>query len=191
MIMRDVNYGWLIRYTHANVASFFFIFVYIHIGKGLYYGSYRKPRVLLWSIGVIIFLVMMGTAFLGYVNSLIWLDNEMEVLFMISNLIISPQLKLILDDHKIKPIIVFEELNKEEVKENLRNETKKSGIYGIFNLISGDFYIGSAVTNKFYSRFYKHLIKGLGNKNIALDLSKYGIESFAFTTPKALSRRSY
>jgi len=66
-LVRDVNYGWLIRYLHANVASFFFIFVYIHIGKALYYGSYRSPRVLLWSIGVLIFLVMVITAFLGYV----------------------------------------------------------------------------------------------------------------------------
>ena len=66
-IMRDVHYGWLIRYMHANVASFFFIFVYLHIGRGLYYGSYRSPRVLLWSIGVIILVLMMATAFLGYV----------------------------------------------------------------------------------------------------------------------------
>jgi len=66
-IMRDVNYGWLIRYLHANGASFFFIVVYLHIGRGLYYGSYRPPRTMLWSIGVIIFFIMMGTAFLGYV----------------------------------------------------------------------------------------------------------------------------
>jgi len=66
-IMRDVNYGWLIRYMHANVASFFFIFVYLHIARGLYFGSYRSPRVLLWSIGVIILVLMMGIAFLGYV----------------------------------------------------------------------------------------------------------------------------
>jgi ubiquinol-cytochrome c reductase cytochrome b subunit len=66
-IMRDVNYGWMIRYIHANVASFFFIFVYLHIGRGLYYGSYKSPRVLLWSIGVIILVLMMGVAFLGYV----------------------------------------------------------------------------------------------------------------------------
>lgn len=66
-IMRDVNNGWLIRYTHANVASFFFIFVYMHIGRGLYYGSYKSPRILLWSIGVIILILMIGTAFLGYV----------------------------------------------------------------------------------------------------------------------------
>jgi ubiquinol-cytochrome c reductase cytochrome b subunit len=66
-IMRDVNSGWAVRYTHANVASFFFIFVYAHIARGLYYGSYKSPRVLVWSIGVIIFVVMMATAFLGYV----------------------------------------------------------------------------------------------------------------------------
>lgn len=66
-IMRDVNNGWIIRYTHANVASFFFIFVYMHIGRGLYYSSYKSPRVLVWSIGVIILILMMATAFLGYV----------------------------------------------------------------------------------------------------------------------------
>ena len=66
-IMRDVNYGWMIRYLHANTASFFFLFVYLHIGRGLYYGSYKAPRVALWTIGVIIFLVMIITAFLGYV----------------------------------------------------------------------------------------------------------------------------
>jgi ubiquinol-cytochrome c reductase cytochrome b subunit len=66
-IMRDVNYGWAVRYTHANTASFFFIFVYAHIARGLYYGSYRSPRVLLWSIGVVILILMMATAFLGYV----------------------------------------------------------------------------------------------------------------------------
>ena len=66
-IMRDVNSGWAVRYTHANVASFFFIFVYSHIGRNLYYGSYKTPRVLVWSIGVIIFILMMAIGFLGYV----------------------------------------------------------------------------------------------------------------------------
>ena len=65
--MRDVNYGWLIRYGHSNGASFFFICVYIHIARGLYYGSYSKPRTGLWTVGVIIYFLMMGTAFLGYV----------------------------------------------------------------------------------------------------------------------------
>lgn len=65
-IMRDVSYGWALRYTHANVASFFFIFVYSHIARGLYYNSYKSPRVAPWSVGVIILVLMMGTAFLGY-----------------------------------------------------------------------------------------------------------------------------
>jgi len=60
MIMRDVNNGWLIRYVHANTASFFFIFVYAHVARGLYYGSYQSPRVLVWSIGVIILVLMMA-----------------------------------------------------------------------------------------------------------------------------------
>ena len=66
-IMRDVNYGWLLRYVHANGASMFFIVVYIHIWRGFYYGSYKAPRELLWMIGVVIFLLMMATAFMGYV----------------------------------------------------------------------------------------------------------------------------
>ena len=66
-IMRDVNHGWLIRYIHMNMASFFFIAVYIHMFRGLYYGSYKHPRELMWIFGIIIFLLMMATAFLGYV----------------------------------------------------------------------------------------------------------------------------
>lgn len=66
-IMRDVNNGWLIRYMHANGASFFFIIVYVHIFRGLYYGSYITPREALWCSGVIIFILMMATAFMGYV----------------------------------------------------------------------------------------------------------------------------
>ena len=66
-IMRDVNGGWLIRYVHANGASMFFIAVYLHMLRGLYYGSYKAPREVLWILGVIIFLLMMATAFMGYV----------------------------------------------------------------------------------------------------------------------------
>ena len=65
-IRRDVNYGWLIRNLHAVGASMFFIAVYIHIFRGLYYGSYKAPREVLWILGVLIFLVMMATAFMGY-----------------------------------------------------------------------------------------------------------------------------
>ena len=66
-IMRDVNNGWLVRYLHANTASAFFFIMYLHIGRGLYYGSYRAPRTLVWTLGTVIFLLMMATAFLGYV----------------------------------------------------------------------------------------------------------------------------
>ncbi len=66
-IMRDVNYGWLLRYVHMNGASMFFIVVYIHIFRGMYYGSYKYPREVLWMTGVVIFLLLMATAFMGYV----------------------------------------------------------------------------------------------------------------------------
>jgi ubiquinol-cytochrome c reductase cytochrome b/c1 subunit len=66
-VMRDVNYGWLIRYLHSNGASMFFFAVYMHIFRGLYYGSYKAPREVLWLLGVIIYLLMMATAFMGYV----------------------------------------------------------------------------------------------------------------------------
>ena len=66
-IMRDVNYGWLVRYLHSNGASFFFLAVYLHIFRGMYYGSYKNPREVLWILGVIIYVLMMATAFMGYV----------------------------------------------------------------------------------------------------------------------------
>ena len=66
-IMRDVNYGWLIRYIHANGSSMFFLAVYIHIFRSLYYGSHKSPREVIWIIGMIIYFLMMMTAFMGYV----------------------------------------------------------------------------------------------------------------------------
>ncbi len=66
-IMRDVNYGWLLRYLHSNGASFFFLAVYVHMFRGMYYGSYREPREILWIIGVIIYVLMIATGFMGYV----------------------------------------------------------------------------------------------------------------------------
>lgn len=73
-IMRDVNNGWLIRYLHSNTASAFFFLVYLHIGRGMYYGSYKAPRSLTWSIGTILFVAMIGTAFLGYLHSPKWFN---------------------------------------------------------------------------------------------------------------------
>lgn len=67
-IMRDVNNGWLIRYLHSNTASAFFFIVYLHIGRGLYYGSYKAPRTFVWTIGTVIFILMIATAFLGFLT---------------------------------------------------------------------------------------------------------------------------
>ena len=66
-IMRDVNAGWLLRYAHMNGATFFFIVAYIHIFRGLYYGSYKAPREMVWMLGLVIYLLTMATAFMGYV----------------------------------------------------------------------------------------------------------------------------
>jgi len=84
-IMRDVEFGWLIRYIHANGASMFFLAVYIHMFRGLYYGSYKAPREMLWIIGVVIYLLMMATAFMGYV--LPWGQMSFHGSAVITNLI--------------------------------------------------------------------------------------------------------
>lgn len=84
-IMRDVNFGWLLRYIHANGASFFFMVVYVHTLRGLYYGSYIYPRQLLWGVGVIILLLMIVTAFLGYV--LPWGQMSFWAATVITNLV--------------------------------------------------------------------------------------------------------
>ncbi|MCG8563109.1 MAG: cytochrome b N-terminal domain-containing protein [Hyphomicrobiales bacterium] len=83
-IMRNVNWGWLLRYTHAVGASMFFIAVYIHMLRGLYYGSYKAPREVLWILGVIILLVMIATAFMGY--SLPWGQMSFWAVTVITNL---------------------------------------------------------------------------------------------------------
>ena len=83
-IMRDVNYGWLLRYIHANGASMFFLAVYIHMFRGIYYGSYKAPREVLWILGVIIYLLMMATGFMGYV--LVWGQMSFWAATVITNL---------------------------------------------------------------------------------------------------------
>ena len=85
-IMRDVNNGWLIRYLHANTASAFFFLVYLHIGRGMYYGSYRAPRTLVWTIGTVIFILMIVTAFLGLSHSPKWFKfNNNKGLYRTNN----------------------------------------------------------------------------------------------------------
>ncbi len=82
--MRDVNWGWLLRYSHAVGASMFFVAVYIHTFRGLYYGSYKAPREVLWILGVLILLLMIATAFMGY--SLVWGQMSFWAVTVITNL---------------------------------------------------------------------------------------------------------
>jgi ubiquinol-cytochrome c reductase cytochrome b/c1 subunit len=83
-IMRDVNFGWLLRYAHANGASMFFLAVYIHMFRGLYYGSYKEPREMIWILGVLLYVLMMATAFLGY--TLPWGQMSFWAATVITNL---------------------------------------------------------------------------------------------------------
>jgi len=178
-IMRDVNNGWIIRYTHANVASFFFIFVYMHVGRGLYYGSYKTPRVLVWSIGVIILILMMAIGFLGYVHSPKWLYNEN--LFVLNSMIPSTIVANFVKEKNIKPVFIYEDLELDETKQKISKETKSlSGIYLILNKLTLDYYIGSASTNRMYSRFSNHMIYNKGSKIVKLAISKYKLSNFAF-----------
>lgn len=84
-IMRDINYGWFLRYMHANGASMFFLVVYVHIFRNLYYGSFSYPRNILWCTGVIILLIMILTAFMGYV--LPWGQMSFWAATVITNLV--------------------------------------------------------------------------------------------------------
>ena len=184
-IMRDVNSGYIIRYAHANGASMFFILVYLHIARGLYYGSYAKPRVLLWSVGVIILLLLIIIAFLG-LNGQKWVyfynvDSSIQCFTITALLTPSTRLKNFLDKLNIKPVIIFEDLTNPSVKKTAYRHLKRlSGVYMIINLVTGKYYIGSAVTGNFYMRFHKHLFSLSGNKRVANAVTKYGLQEFAF-----------
>ena len=127
-IMRDVNYGWLLRYMHENGASFFFLAVYVHIFRGLYYGSYKAPREVLWILGVIIYVLMIITAFMGYV--LPWGQMSFWAATVITNLFSSlDQLSQLANPHfKIGTDIAY--------------------------WIWGDFGVSNATLNRFFSLHY-------------------------------------
>lgn len=188
-IMRDVNYGWMIRYIHANVASFFFIFVYLHIARGLYYGSYKSPRVLHWSIGVIILVLMMAIAFLGFSNSQTWLnlfDCELAAMSA-APLAFSSRLQNTLRQNKLSPVAAWEHLDLPGVKEIVTNAIRPlEGIYVIINLVNGDMYAGSGVTGRMHIRFHKHLYSLTGSTKVAAAVRKYGLSNFAFIVIEVL-----
>jgi group I intron endonuclease len=219
-IMRDVNNGWLIRYLHSNTASAFFFLVYLHIGRGLYYGSYKSPRTLTWTIGTILLVAMMATGFLGYVRSPKLFNiskktnykinnkniinnkrllsnniiNSNRLLLINSKIImsirystystsknISETLNISIKELGINPVYVYENLNLEDTRKQISKDTNGlSGIYMIFNKITKDYYIGSASTNRFYSRFSNHLIYFKGSKILKLAIKKYKLVNFSF-----------
>lgn len=163
-IMRDVNNGWIIRYIHANVASFFFIFVYMHVGRGLYYSSYKSPRILVWSIGVIILILMMAIAFLGYIidspkwSKFKYITNKQNKINLtqidirnrnkLKNNIISKrynstlipfenyskELIKFLKENKLNPIYSYESLNLDSTKKKILFETR--GLSGIYLILN-------------------------------------------------------
>jgi group I intron endonuclease len=193
-IMRDVNNGWLVRYLHSNTASAFFFLVYLHIGRGIYYASYRAPRTLTWVIGTIILIVMIVTGFLGYFiiaqndyNNKIttttrfnhkryystFRNNGAELeLAPINNFLLAKNLN---------PVFIYDNLNEDSVRRNIAKETKGlSGIYMILNKETLSYYIGSASTDRINSRFSKHLIYLNGSKIVKNSVNKYGLHNFAF-----------
>lgn len=291
-IMRDVNNGWLVRYLHSNTASAFFFLVYLHMGRGLYYGSYRSPRTLTWTIGTIIFLIMIVTGFLGLSKSPKWFNNflfnnintglglqkfyEIKIykelseasasasrlrtvypsrlrtvypsasasafasafaypsasrlptpsLFILEvkrrqfstcsrfinisknsslcegnkeannekkskgnreasknkeSVNYSKEVTLFLEDKKLNSSFIYEDLGNSAVKSKIYREVKNlAGVYLILNKFTGDYYIGSASTNRFYSRFSKHLVNKSGSKIVKAAVNKYKIHNFAF-----------
>jgi len=204
--MRDVNNGWLIRYLHSNTASAFFFIVYLHIGRGLYYGSYRAPRTLVWTIGVVIFILMIVTAFLGYQHSPKRFNTKNKVNLIKYNKVnskrlfnksivkrgyctsrysnsakLSESLKTIINELGLNPVYIYENLNLEDTRKQILNDTRGlSGIYMIVNKITKDYYIGSASTNRFYARFSNHVIYFIGSKIVKLAIKKYDLKNFAF-----------
>lgn len=199
-IMRDVNYGWLIRYLHANGASFFFILVYAHIARGLYYSSYKAPRVMPWSVGVIMLVLMMGIAFLGFITSLTWYDTTNSSIygynlssFSILPLTLSSRCDAILKSYNLQPKVAFENLHLKKTKAAVIESIKTlAGVYVIINLTTGKMYVGSAITARMANRFHKHLYKLNGSKLVAADVAKDGLANFAFvvvdTSPTIVSQ---
>lgn len=174
--MRDVNFGWLIRYLHANGASFFFIFIYLHIARGLYYSSYKSPRVLLWSIGVVILIITIVTAFLGEMSSHIYDFYQMAAITTCC-----PRKLEQLKSWGINPIIAWDNLNQATVVKQIKNWVKgKSGVYVIVNMTNAKCYVGSAITGQLYMRFFKHLISLEGNKIVGAAVNKYSLENFVY-----------
>ena len=192
-IMRDVNNGWLIRYLHSNTASAFFFLVYLHIGRGLYYASYRAPRTLAWVLGTIILILMMGIGFLGYLNiaqndynnnnykttirTITTFNNKKYYSTSRNSDVINNFLK----SKNLHPVFIYDNLHEDSVRKDIAKETKNlSGIYMILNKNTLSYYIGSASTGRINSRFTNHLIYFNGSKIVKNAVKKHGLYNFDF-----------
>ncbi len=202
-LMNDVPSGMILRYAHANGASLFFIVVYIHILRGVYYSSGNQPREAVWITGVVILLVMVLTAFIGYVYSQKWILNDANILYKTKKLelnnydnvykvyniylsfYVSMPITLNTKDHikiQITPVKSYYNLNLIETQLNIQKENRqKAGIYLVVNNINGNFYVGSAITNRINTRFRNHCIHlKSSNKPLLRAINKYGIKNFSF-----------
>jgi len=185
-IMRDVNNGWLIRYLHSNTASAFFFLVYLHIGRGLYYASYRAPRTLAWVLGTIILILMMGIGFLGYFN-IAQNDYNTKAITTLNNKRYfstsrnSDTINNFLKSKNLNPVFIYDKIDEDSTRKTIAKETKElSGIYMVLNKETLNYYIGSASTGRLNSRFTSHLIYLTGSKVIKNSVKKYGLHNFCF-----------
>lgn len=185
-IMRDVNNGWLIRYLHSNTASAFFFLVYLHIGRGLYYASYRAPRTLAWVLGTIILILMMGIGFLGYFN-IAQNDYNTKTITTLNNKRYfstsrnSDTINNFLKSKNLNPVFIYDNIYEDSTRKTIAKETKElSGIYMVLNKETLSYYIGSASTGRFNSRFTSHLIYLTGSKVVKNSVKKYGLHNFCF-----------
>jgi len=199
-IMRDVSNGWLIRYLHSNTASAFFFLVYLHIGRGMYYGSYKAPRTLVWVIGTVILILMMAIGFLGYLDiaqndhniKTIRTFNKIKTTRTFNNkryystyrntdLVACALINDFLKSKNLKPVFIYDNIQVDSVRKNIAKETKGlSGVYMILNKQTLSYYIGSASTGRFNSRFTNHLIYFNGSKIVKNSVKKYGLHNFTF-----------
>ena len=181
-IMRDVNNGWLLRYLHSNTASAFFFIVYLHIGRGLYYGSYKAPRTLVWTIGTVIFILMMATAFLGYKRSPKWSNsvintsyhntlltsslktNNLRYLFIrkryYSSISHTRDINITKPSARVTDFLKDKKLNPVFIYENLDRDNIRKTILSESKALSGIYLILNKVTLDYYvgsastNRFY-------------------------------------
>lgn len=198
-LMVDVPSGLILRYAHANGASLFFTVVYLHILRGLYYSSGNQPREILWVSGVVILLLMIITAFIGLLFSQKWFFNfgSFYLLTVISDMMHStalsiiirsepPNLDLILEVNvtltSVNYVKRYDNLHMIETQLKIARENKqKAGVYGVLNRLNGNFYIGSASSNRINVRFRNHCINRTGgNLPLMCAISKYGLQSFSF-----------